>query len=119
MPPPISSVPLTRTIYTGTFISTPVSASASASAAITTTTTNSGSDTTLRILVDYAVAVDEGGVIVGGVELGGGVGGGGGGGSVEDVNSYAESLWGKGARWEWVRGEEGGWWFPGFVGECF
>ena len=74
---------LKRTLYTGTFISTPTPSS-------------------LRILENHAVAVDEDGIIrhVGALEAG-------------DGRAWVERNWG--GEGEWVRGE--GWWFPGFVGE--
>lgn len=104
MPPPT----LKRTIYTGTFISTPT-------------------PTTLEILENHAVAVDEHGVITNRIAfpppkreedsgLSPGL-------HDEVVLEWVERIWGigDGWEWEWVRvgeGREGrGWWFPGFVGE--
>ena len=119
LPPPTPLKP-PRTIYTGTFISTP-------------------SPTTLEILPRHAIGVDEGGVIRfcgalplrgGGADEGGADGNGEGGdgngncegadGGADDeevVRGWVERQWGfGGGGWEWVRGGRG-WWFPGFVGE--
>lgn len=119
MPPP--PPPLKRTLYTGTFISTPTPSS-------------------LSVLENHAVVVDEKGVIIdkivfprggerggeGGGEKGGEEGVGGGekegegeseGVRYEDLKNWVERKWGVGVEWEWVQGGRG-WWFPGFVGEC-
>ncbi len=97
MPPPPPK--LKRTIYTGTFVSTPT-------------------PTTFEILENHAIAVDENGVITHkfGLESeGGGEPG------YEDVKGWMERELGVHEEgWEWVRGGDGkkgkGWWFPGFVG---
>lgn len=106
-PSPPSSPPhnkLKRTIYTGTFISTPT-------------------PTTLEVLESHAVAVDENGVITHSFALPrkGGAEGEGEGGDAghEHVAGWVERNWGGviGDGWELV-GAGKGWWFPGFVGEC-
>lgn len=105
MPPPTPPPPphLKRTIYTGTFISTPT-------------------PTTLEVLENHAIAVDENGVITHQIAFpaGGGLQGEGYGPGYDDVVGWAERNWGLEGGWEWVRVGEGvgrGWWFPGFVGE--
>ena len=112
MPPPPPT--LKRTIYTGTFISTPT-------------------PTTLEILENHAIAVDEHGVITDKIafpppkreeDSGSSPG------RDDDdevVRGWVERNWGienDGWEWELVRAGEGregrggrGWWFPGFVGE--
>lgn len=103
MPPPPPH--LKRTIYTGTFISTPT-------------------PTTLEILENHAIAVDENGLIAhkSALQPKSGLQGQ----DHEDVVGWAERNWGLERGWEWVSVGDGvgrGWWFPGFVGEwafcCF
>ena len=95
-------MPLTPTLYTGTFISTPSLSSS------------------LQVLENYAVGVDEEGVIRFVCELEGKRGDGNGNG-VKEGNGVRERVEGMGWRMEDVRVVEGGkggnsWWFPGFVG---
>lgn len=93
MPP----LPLGRTVYTGTLIDTPKLGK-------------------LRVRQHAIVGVDEHGRIAFLEEY--------------DEEGIEEELvvrrlvmgWGWGwqgfgSRWNWVRGEKGGWWFPGFVGK--
>lgn len=101
----MSSTPLRRTAYTGTLIDTPILGE-------------------LRVRSHAIVGVDERGRIAFLDETG-----------TEGREEEEEKVrrvvkgWGWGSKsgtrgneevqqgWEWVRGEEGGWWFPGFVGE--
>ncbi|KAF6235145.1 hypothetical protein HO173_006774 [Letharia columbiana] len=90
MPPPL----LKRTLYTGTFVSTPT-------------------PTGLEILDNHALAVDAHGVITHRAALppGGAATG------YDDVVGWVGRNWGWDGGFEWVRpgGEGRGWWFPGFV----
>ena len=102
MPPP-SPPKLKRTLYTGTFVSTPTPSS-------------------LEVLEDYAIAVDEEGVLSERVQIDLSEEG-----SERDLEKWVKKNW---DGWEWVDGGmgvgkgkgkgkgRGRWWFPGFVGEC-
>lgn len=104
----MSPAPLRRTVYTGTLIDTPTLGE-------------------LRVRYHAIVGVDERGCIAfldevsdeGEKEEGR---------EEEEVTRVVRG-WGWGSKirargngevqhgWDWVKGEEGGWWFPGFVGE--
>lgn len=101
----MSSVPLRRTVYTGTLIDTPILGE-------------------LRVRQHAIVGVDERGCIAFLDDMGdepgdeeeekvrrvvGGWGWESNTGTAENEDVQQE--------WDWVRGEEGAWWFPGFVGE--
>ena len=94
---PSTLAPLQKTIYTGTFISTPTLGS-------------------LQVLERHAVGVDEEGVIrfVCEIETGDY-----GPGLLMDVEEWIEVVGWKMEEVRWVKGGNGGdsWWFPGFVGE--
>ena len=89
--PPITPSPLQKTIYTGTFISTPTLDS-------------------LSVLENHAIGVDEEGVIKFICKIGT---------EKDGVKEWMNHSGWKVEEVRWVEGGDGGdsWWFPGFVGE--